>query len=220
MLRHHTYFHSTVPFIAATAYLAMYLGTGVLSINNETVFIARYVDWTFTTPLLLAGLAQTALHEHGKSSGFMVSLITLDVIMIITGLLSALSLGGGPGTGGVAHWVWYLWSCCAFLGVLYLLWSPLKAISARQAGAMDGVYRSNLVFLTIVWLFYPVVFLIGPQGIKLTDAVTNVWLILVLDVIAKVVYGFAASAQFKRVAEESSVPARRTSASPLTAGVR
>ena len=204
VLRHHTYFHSAVPFIAATAYLAMYLGTGVLQINGtETLFIARYCDWAVTTPILLVGLAQTALHEHGKSSGFLVSLIVLDVIMILTGLLSALS------TDTVAHWVWYVWSCCAFLGILYLLWGPLKTLSTGQGSKMDSIYRGNLVFLTLVWLIYPVVFFVGPQGIKLTSAVTNVWLILVLDITAKVIYGFTATARFNNLVDREAVAYKR-----------
>ena len=208
-LRHHTYFHSSVPFIAATSYLAMYLGTGVLQINGaEPLFIGRYCDWAVTTPILLTGLALTALHEHGKSSGFLLSLVVLDVIMILTGLLSALS------TGTTAQWVWYLWSCCAFLGVLYLLWGPLKTISAAEGGKTDTIYRGNLVFLTVVWLIYPVVFFVGPQGIKLTDSVTNVWLILVLDITAKVVYGFTSQSKFNNAAQLQ--PATQSTAHSLS----
>nr|WP_237487473.1 hypothetical protein [Parapontixanthobacter aurantiacus] len=41
-IRHHTHFHSVVPFIAATAYLAMAIGTGTLTINgDETLYVAR-----------------------------------------------------------------------------------------------------------------------------------------------------------------------------------
>lgn len=62
--RHHTQMHSLVPFIAATSYLAMALGTGVLTVHgDETLFLARYVDWSITTPILLTGLTLTALHD-------------------------------------------------------------------------------------------------------------------------------------------------------------
>jgi bacteriorhodopsin len=42
----------------------------------------------------------------------------------------------------------------------------------------------------VLWLIYPVVFAVGPEGIwAVSDAVT-VWVFLILDVLAKVVYAF------------------------------
>lgn len=115
--------------------------------------------------------------------------------MIATGLLSALS------DDPLQRIVWYLWSCVAFAGILYMLWVPIRGIGDRLGGQMEVVYRKNLVFLTVVWLIYPIVFLIGPQGIGATDALTNVWIILVLDIVAKVVYGYVSTARFKKIPE-------------------
>ena len=191
--RHHTHFHSLVPFIAATAYLAMWLGSGVQEVAGEPIYFARYADWVVTTPILLTGLVLTALHEHHRYSGFILSVVVLDVIMVATGLLSALA------PDATARWIWFFWSCAAFAGVLYLLWGPIKARSAHYGEPLDSVYRGNLLFLTIVWMAYPLVFALGPQGIGTTDATTDVWIILVLDVVAKVVYGFVATERFKKV---------------------
>ena len=197
--RHHTYLHSVVPFIAATSYLAMFLGTGLFTVQGELLFVPRYVDWSVTTPILLTGLVLTAAHEHRRHSGYVVSIVALDVIMIVTGLLSAIS-----GTEA-EKWIWYFWSCSAFVGVLYLLWSPLAHISRGNGEQLDSVYRKNLIFLTVVWLAYPIVFLIGPQGIKATDSLTNVWIIMVLDIVAKVVYGFYSASQFSNLPASSDV---------------
>ena len=194
-IRHHTQFHSVVTFLAATAYLAMALGTGKLTVGGETLYLARYADWSVTTPILLTGLAMTGLHEHGRHSSYILPVVVLDVVMIATGLLSALA------DNAVERWIWYGWSCAAFLGVLYLLWLPIRRISADMGGSMDKVYRANLLFLTIVWLAYPVVFLLGPQGLGLTGAVADVWIILVLDVMAKVVYGLLATARLDSIPE-------------------
>ena len=192
-IRHHTQFHSVVPFIAATAYLAMALGIGKQPIaNGEAVYLARYVDWSVTTPILLTGLALTGLHEHHRHSSYILPIVVLDVVMIATGLLSAISQSAAD------RWIWYGWSCAAFVGVLYLLWKPVRDISADMGGKMDAAYRANLVFLTVVWLFYPVVYFLGPQGIKAIDPVIDVWAILVLDVIAKVLYGFLATARLEK----------------------
>jgi bacteriorhodopsin len=51
--------------------------------------LARYVDWSVTTPILLAGLVLLVFHEHGKAEvgGYLTSVIVLDVLMIVTSLI-------------------------------------------------------------------------------------------------------------------------------------
>lgn len=187
-IRHHTYFHATVPFIAATAYLAMAFAIGdIMKPDGSITFVARYMDWSITTPILLAGLTLAALHDRKEAAGFMVAIITLDVLMIVTGLLSSLAL---------VPWVkliWFLWSCAAFLGVLYILWVPLRGISRNLGGAMDKAFNKNLLFLTVVWVLYPVVFAVGPEGTGAITTEASVWAILVLDILAKVVFAFYAA---------------------------
>jgi len=194
--RHHTLMHASVPFIAATAYLAMAFGFGNLTLDNgTTVYLARYADWSITTPILLAGLVLIAFHEHGKPGemgGFLTAIIVLDVMMIITGLVSALA------ETSLAKWVWYLWSCAAFLGVIYLLWGPLRAMAAERGSALATAYNKNVALLTVVWFIYPLVFLVGPEGINIVSDPTTIWAFLILDIIAKVVYAFYAAATLEK----------------------
>ena len=192
-IRHHTQFHSAVPFLAATAYLAMALGVGKLEVEGETIYLARYLDWAVTTPILLTGLAMTGLHEHGRHSSYILPVVALDVVMIGAGLLSAIA------DTAAERWIWYGWSCAAFCGVLYVLWIPVRRLSAQMGGAMDGVYVANLTFVTLVWLAYPIVFLAGPQGLGIVGEVTDIWAILLLDVVSKVVYGLLATARLDRI---------------------
>ncbi|MDR6790713.1 bacteriorhodopsin [Sphingomonas sp. BE138] len=189
--RHHTLLHAAVPFIAATAYLAMAFGIGTLATpDGAATYLARYADWSVTTPILLASLVLTAFHERGRTGevgGYLTAIIVLDVLMIATGLVSSLA------TAPVVKWVWYLWSCVAFVGVLYLLWGPLRALAAQRGAALSTAYRKNIAFLTVVWFLYPVVFLIGPEGLRIITDPASVWAILVMDVVAKVVYAFYAA---------------------------
>jgi len=188
---HHTLLHAAVPFIAATAYLAMAFGVGTLvNANGSATYLARYADWTVTTPILLSSLMLLAFHERGQTGevgGFLTAIIVLDVLMIVTGLIS--SLAQVP----VVKWVWYVWSCVAFVGVLYLLWGPLRAMAVERGGALGGAYTKNVTFLTVIWFLYPIVFLAGPEGLKIITDPTSVLAILVMDVIAKVVYAFYAA---------------------------
>lgn len=192
-VRHHTYFHATVPFIAATAYLAMMFGIGdFLKVDGTVTLTARYMDWAITTPILLTGLVLTALQDRKEAAGFLVAVITLDVLMIVTGLISSLAVIP------VMKLVWFLWSTAAFLGVLYILWVPLRALSRTYGGPLNGAYLQNLTVLSIVWILYPVVFAIGPEGIRTISPDASIWAILVLDVVAKVVYAFFAATNIER----------------------
>jgi bacteriorhodopsin len=192
-IRHHTYMHAAVPFIAATAYLAMTFAIGDFVKPDGTVtLVARYVDWTFTTPILLSGLVLVAMHERRGSMGFVVSIVVLDVLMIVTGLMSSLAILPA------LKLVWFGWSCAAFLGVLYILWGPLRAISRGIGGPIDTAYAKNLSVLSIVWILYPVVFAIGPEGLRSVSDNATAWAILVLDVVAKVVYAFFAAANVEK----------------------
>lgn len=58
----HWLLHLFVILTAFTSYLVMASGGGrLLLADGREVFLARYVDWTITTPLLLLGLSLTAL---------------------------------------------------------------------------------------------------------------------------------------------------------------
>lgn len=191
-VRLHTQLHALVPFIAATCYLGMYLGTLVVErADGVTIYIPRYIDWTFTTPILLANLALVALHER-RSGGFITALVGLDVVMILTGLASAMSVDS------TARLVWFLWSCAAFAGVLFLIWGPMAERSRALGGAIDSAFRGNAMYLTVVWLLYPVVVGLGPTALGVISPAASIWLILILDVIAKVVYGFVSGERVKR----------------------
>ena len=204
--RHHAQFHALVPFIAASAYLAMWLGTGnIVAPEGTPVFLARYVDWSVTTPILLAGLLLTGLHEHPRHSTYILPAIVLDVIMIATGLLSALA------ESETARWIWFAWSCAAFVGVLYIAWGPVRSIGEALGGQLEKVYRKNLVFLTVVWLAYPAVAALGPEGLGVVSLPAETWVFLALDITAKVIYGFVATARFK------SVPSEEERGAPATA---
>lgn len=81
--------------------------------------------------------------------------------MVETGLIS--SLEEAP----LVKWVWFLWSCVAFLGVLYLLWGPLRSMATERGDALGQAYSKNIVFFTVVWFLYPLVFLVRLEGLKI-----------------------------------------------------
>jgi bacteriorhodopsin len=179
--------HTCVPAIAAVLYLLMALGQGAVLIDGGTrlLYFARYIDWSITTPLLLIGLAFSA---HGTLRGriaLVSAMVFADVFMILTGFFA----GASP-TGSVAKWLWYLISCGFFGAVYYVIWGPLAVLAKSRAPEKAKAYQRSAAILSILWLFYPVVFLLGSEGIKTLAPALELAAFAVLDLLAKVGYGF------------------------------
>ncbi len=193
----HTVLHGVVPIIAACSYLAMATGQGLVSLPTvggailagETAptrvfYYARYVDWTFTTPLLLVSLGMTAMRHGPKRHGAIVGAVLADVMMIVTAFAFGASLQGWT------KWTWFIVSCAAFLGVYYVIWKTQMEANATQRDDVQATYRRNASILSVVWLIYPIILAVAPDGLGIVSDATSVLVIAVLDVVAKVVYGY------------------------------
>ena len=193
----HTVLHGIVPIIAACSYLAMATGQGLVSLPTvdgailagETAptrifYFARYIDWTFTTPLLLVSLGMTAMRHGPKRHGAIVGAVLADVMMIITAFIFGASLQGWT------KWTWFIVSCAAFLGVYYAIWRTQMEGNATQRDDVQATYRRNASILSVVWLIYPIILAVAPDGLGIVTDGTSVLVIAILDVIAKVIYGY------------------------------
>ncbi len=101
----HTVLHGIVPLIAACAYLAMATGQGLVVLPagggaTRIFYFARYIDWTFTTPLLLVSLGMTAMQAGPKRHGAIVGSVLADVMMIVTAFVFGASRRAGPSGPG------------------------------------------------------------------------------------------------------------------------
>ncbi len=186
----HTVLHGIVPIIAACSYFAMAVGQGGVTLPIEGVpgatrdfLFARYIDWTFTTPLLLLTLSMTAQHSGIRRPGAVVGLLLADVMMVATALFFGFSVISW------IKWTWFLISCVAFLGVYYVLWvSYMQEVTAEREDVQSN-YRRNATILSVLWGAYPVVLLIGSDGLGWIGSAGSVFLIAVLDITAKVAFG-------------------------------
>ncbi len=180
--RHFYYATSLVPLIAASAYFAMATGHGSINVGGHIFFFARYIDWVFTTPLLLLDLALLALPNIRGRLGLVGVLLGADVYMILTGLISGFLTGPDK-------YVWFATSTIAFFFILFVLVRLLG--EARGRGGAVGKLFGNLAILTIVlWTCYPIVWLLGTEGTGLLNIQAEVILYMILDVSAKVGFGY------------------------------
>jgi len=186
--------HVLVPILAAVSYLAMAFGQGGVRLGERTFWYARYVDWSVTTPLLLLALTMTALHGAHRRPALVAALLGADVLMIVTGLFSGLS------TDSTHRWTWFLVSCGAFAMVYVTLFGPLRAEARARDTERRTAYARNSVVLAVLWLIYPILFGLGPDGLGAWSPVTTTAGITILDLAAKIGYGFLASSGSKQAA--------------------
>ena len=183
----HYVYHLLVCLTAAVFYTFMGLDQLRVEIPEQSrhVYLARYIDWSITTPLLLLGLCTTALGELRRRAALVVGILVADVAIMGTGLAAALSHVPG------SKITWYLVSCAFQLAVYVLIWGPLRREATSQRSPTVGaVFTRNATVLSVLWLLYPLVWLGAPEGFRLFEAPAEALIFLVLDIVAKVGYGF------------------------------
>ncbi len=194
----HTILHGIVPIIAACSYLAMATGQGLMLLPTtdavaagaatptRVFYFARYIDWTFTTPLLLVSLGLTAMRHVRKDYGAITGAVLADAMMIVTAFAFGASLQGWT------KWTWFIVSCVAFLGVYYVIWKSQMDANSAERDDVRATYRRNAAILSVVWLVYPVILAVAPDGLGIVGDAASVLVIAILDTVAKVVYGYMA----------------------------
>jgi bacteriorhodopsin len=164
--------------IAAIAYFAMASGGGwVIAPDCRQLFVARYLDWAITTPLILIDLGVVA----GVSKWDILGLCLSDVLMVACGAFGALTVGN-------VKWVWWFFGMCWFLHIIFAL-GKSWAEAAKSRGGESGAVYSKLAGLTvIVWFAYPIVWVFA-EGFGNFSVTFEVLIYGVLDLIAKCVFG-------------------------------
>ena len=199
-----TVLHGVVPLIAACSYFAMAIGQGSIILpadlttgpgTTRIFYFARYIDWTFTTPLLLVSLTLTAMHAGQKRIGALTGIVLADLMMILTALFFGLSHEPW------IKWTWFLISCIAFLGVYYVLWISNLQYNAAERSDVRSSYRRNASILSVLWLIYPVILAVAPDGLNVISDSLSVLAIALLDIVSKVAYGFLTVASDTRTTD-------------------
>jgi bacteriorhodopsin len=199
---HHYVTSAFITLWASMMYIVMATGSGAAIITEpggeaRIFYFARYIDWTITTPLLLLGLAWVALGSIGRNPQLVWGLIIADVAMILTGVLS------GSWSGGF-KWFWFIISCIAFIAVLALIWGPLQTAAQSGVSPEASLFYPLAIMLTVLWFAYPIVFLIGTEGIGAISIGFEVFLYAVLDILAKIGFGIMLVGGVRRIREQGS----------------
>jgi bacteriorhodopsin len=167
--------------IAASLYLAMIFKQGFTYVNGYPTYLTRYLTWTFSTPLtiiLLSYLGRTSLPIAA-------SMVGADVYMIVTGFVATIS------PKPISN-VWYLVSCGAYLALAYLLLKQYRQQAEQEYPRSKQVFRRLLTVHLVIWTAYPVVWILANTGFNVINSTTESACYTILDIAAKVGFGFLA----------------------------
>jgi sensory rhodopsin len=147
----------------------------------------RYVDWLFTTPLLL--IKFPLLLQMGSRGGkFFTQLVVLDVAMIVTAFIAETA----P-LGGSTWWTFFLIACGFELLIVAVLYLSLGDAIQSAPESIANALRTMRLFILIGWGIYPIGFLLALLGAgEYREIAYNV-----ADVINKVGFGLVAYAGVK-----------------------
>jgi len=169
-----------IPIWSGLAYMAMALGQGIIEVDGREIYLARYLDWLVTTPLLLWALASTAMFHRPLNKSLIGALMVTDVIMILSGLFADLT------SNEAVQWLWYIIGCVCLALVLWITWGPLRQIAADQGREIKTTYTRVVTYLTVLWLGYPLIWALSPSGVGLFGQTTSTALFVVLPIFSKV----------------------------------
>ena len=171
-----------IPIWSALAYMAMALGQGMVEVEEQIAFYARYIDWVVTTPLLLLSLSLVAMYRVHKDKILIASLICADIVMVLSGLVADLSTGNN-------RYIWFIIGMIGFLVSLFIIWVPLVKIANSQGDSLGKVYKSLALYLTIFWIGYPTTWILGPSGLEVISQTWDTYLFVFLPMFSKVGFG-------------------------------
>jgi sensory rhodopsin len=195
-----------IPGFAGLMYVLMALDIGVLTVGSETIVLPRYVDWVVTTPLLVGYAGYVA----GAPRKYIAGVMAADAGMIAAGAVATV-------TTGPTKWAFFAISAAFHLSLFYVLYRVFPRY-ARHFAKRRGLFTLLQNHVGLLWLAYPVVWLVGAPGFGYISAAAVSLTITYLDVVAKVPYVYFVwnrRYSFDRDAAEAAVEA---AADPAPAG--
>jgi len=142
----------------------------------------RYIDWLFTTPLLLIKFP-LLLQMGDRGRKFFLQLVALDVAMIATAFVAETA----P-VGGTTWWGFFLVACVFELLIGAVLFLSMGRAIREAPRSIASALHTMRLFILVGWAIYPIGFLMALTGAgEYREIAYNV-----ADVINKVGFGLVA----------------------------
>jgi bacteriorhodopsin len=168
--------------VCAIACFHYYKMTGVYQSGQGFPTALRYVDWLFTTPLLLLKFP-LLLRMGDRGAKFFWQLVLLDVAMIVTAFIAETSA-----VDSQRWWTFFIISCFFELLIVGVLYVSLGQAIAEAPAPLARALGTMRLFVLIGWAIYPIGFLMARAGAgEYREVIYNI-----ADVINKVGFGLVA----------------------------
>lgn len=169
-----------IPIWSALAYTAMATGQGIIEVGGREVYLARYIDWVVTTPMLLWALFSTAYFYRPFEKTLFAGLLAADVIMILSGLMADLS------TDETHKWLWFSVGVAALVILIATVWGKMRRVAYAQTAELGAAYTKVAAFLTALWILYPLIWFLAPSGTGAIGTTLSIPLLVVVPILSKV----------------------------------
>jgi bacteriorhodopsin len=157
-----------VSFVTLASYTLMWQGSFVVqSPDAQPIYWTRWLFYAISCSLLMLEIASV---KGISSTGKIAELIFLNVIVMGTGTLAAVS-------SGVGKWIFFLLSSIAYM--IQIL--PLLKINTEKSNWVNTI-------ILLGWTGFPVVFFLAPTGLGLFGSAIAMGLYLALDVYTKIIF--------------------------------
>jgi len=166
----------TVVTIAFVAYAVKSAGLGHIKWEDRDVPMVRYLDWFFTTPLLLEGMSALT----NAPAGITALLLLADISMLAFGFVSAYAHSRQVRARSFGA------ACVCFVAVLLILQSELTMQAARGDPHAQMIFEKIKILTVCSWSCYPVITFLGPTMGALIPAEVEEVLLCVVDLASKV----------------------------------
>jgi bacteriorhodopsin len=157
-----------VSFFTLASYVLMWQGSFVAEgANGQPIYWTRWLFYAISCSLLMLEIARV---KGIKSTGRITELIFLNVFVMGTGTLAAVS-------SGLPKWLFFVLSSLAYVIQIGMV---LK----------DKAKESNWVniYIYLGWTGFPIVFFLAATGIGLIGTAVALGLYMLLDIYTKIVF--------------------------------
>jgi sensory rhodopsin len=160
-----------VSFFTSISYIIMALGYAtVVAPNSELIYWSRWLFYIASCTLLTTDIA----HIKGLSNSKIVEVGIYTGLTMFAGFLASYFTT-------IDKWWFFAFSSIAYLALLFEL----------NRGQRDNMPQMSkiLVFVTITWTLFPVVWVLAPTGLGLFNTFIEAILYLILDLTTKTAFG-------------------------------
>lgn len=166
-----------VPLVAASSYLFMAFGFGIVQSGGELVHWLRYYEWALSTPLLVLGTLLLTQERQLMLKGMFA-----DFLMIMTGFLAEMA------TVTSHRIVLFSISSALFVYLIYLVVFRASRIMEDSVESFKALFNRLKLITVGLWIAYPLLWVAGPDLFNIFQEQLLFQLFLILDLTAKIGY--------------------------------